>query len=491
MTRNTTLAIAVASALAVGWYVHEYSPMTTAHANTPAEATQQQAALPSAAAPAVAMRQLPDFVSLVEAQGPAVVNISVTGKTEQGGGANGAMPPDIPELFKRFGIPQPMPGNPGEMPERHGVGSGFIITADGYVLTNAHVVADAKEVVVKLTDKREFKAKVMGVDRKTDVGLIKIEASNLPVVRMGSPAETKVGEWVVAIGSPFGFENTVTAGIVSAKSRELPDEAYVPFIQTDVAVNPGNSGGPLFNMKGEVIGINSQIYSQSGGYQGLSFAVPIDIALNVKDQLQKDGKVTRGKIGVGIQSVTQELAESFGLKNTQGALIGSVEKGGPGDKAGLKPGDVVLALNGKKIEKSVDLPRLVGQMKPNDRAMLSVWHDGKEKEISLALGELPAENVALAGSDSTVAPVKLGVSVRALTDSERAKLDVTGGVVVEQVSGPAAKAGIRSGDIILGVNNQTVSDPQELKRIVDGAKGKVAVLVQRQNARLFVPVPLG
>ncbi len=486
MTRNTTLAIAVASALAVGWYVHEYSPVGAAHANTPQEIAQKQ----TAAAPVVAAHQLPDFVSLVESQGPAVVNISVTGKAEEGDGPNGAMP-DIPELFKRFGIPQPMPGNPGAMPERHGVGSGFIISADGYVLTNAHVVADAKDVVVKLTDKREFTAKVMGVDRKTDVALIKIEAANLPVVRMGSPAETRVGEWVVAIGSPFGFENTVTAGIVSAKSRELPDEAYVPFIQTDVAVNPGNSGGPLFNMKGEVIGINSQIYSQSGGYQGLSFAIPIDVALSVKDQLQKDGKVTRGKIGVGIQPVTQELAESFGLKSTQGALIGSVEKGGPGDKAGLQPGDVVLALNGKRVEKSVDLPRLVGQMKPNDRATLMVWHEGREKEVALSLGELPTERVALAEKAAKAAPTRLGVSVRALTDVERTKLEVTGGVVVEQVTGPAAKAGIQAGDVILGINNQLVNDPEQLKHIVDEAKGKVAVLVQRQNARLFVPVELG
>ena len=489
MTRNTTLAIAVVSALAVGWYVHEYSPVGAAQANTPAETTQKQAAMPSVAVPAVAVRGLPDFVSLVETQGPAVVNISVTGKAEAGDGPNGAMP-DIPELFKRFGIPQPMPGNPGTMPERHGVGSGFIISADGYVLTNAHVVADAKEVVVKLTDKREFTAKVMGVDRKTDVGLIKIEASNLPVVRMGSPAETRVGEWVVAIGSPFGFENTVTAGIVSAKSRELPDEAYVPFIQTDVAVNPGNSGGPLFNMKGEVIGINSQIYSRSGGYQGLSFAIPIDVALSVKDQLQKDGKVTRGKIGIGIQPLTQELAESFGLKQAQGALVGSVESGSPGDKAGLRPGDVVLSLNGKKVEKSIDLPRLVGLMKPNEKATLKILREGQEKDVAITLGEMASDVVADAGEVAKAKPTKLGVSVRALSEDERKRLDITGGVLVEQVGGPAARSGIQAGDVILGINDKPVNDPEQLKQLVDAAKGKVAVLVKRQNARIFVPVPL-
>ena len=484
MTRGTTLAVAIASALAVGWYVHQHTPMSSAHANT----VQEQAVKPEAvsASPSAAARQLPDFVSLVDSQGPAVVNISVTAKMDNMAGQD--MPPEVPEFFKRFGIPQP--GNPDQMPERGGVGSGFIITADGYVLTNAHVVAQAKEVTVKLTDKREFKAKVMGYDRKTDVALLKIEASDLPVVKLGNPAETKVGEWVVAIGSPFGFENTVTAGIVSAKSRELPDEAYVPFLQTDVAVNPGNSGGPLFNMKGEVIGINSQIYSRSGGYQGVSFAIPIDVALNVKDQLQKSGKVTRGKIGVGIQPVTKELAESFGLKNTQGALIGNVEKDSPGEKAGLQAGDVVLALNGKPVERSIDLPRMVGLLKPNEKAMLKVWHDGKEKEVDITLGEMPSDIIAAVDTPQT-APMKLGVAVRSLTGEERKKLDIAGGVLVEQVSGAAAKAGIQMGDVILGVNNKAVSDPEQLKQLVDAAKGKIAVLVQRQNARIFVPVPLG
>jgi serine protease Do len=484
MTRGTTLAVAIASALAVGWYVHQHSPVGNAQANT----VQEQAAKPAAApaTPGVALRALPDFVSLVDAQGPAVVNISVTAKMDHMAGRD--MPPEIPEFFKRFGIPQPQ--NPEDMPERGGVGSGFIITADGYVLTNAHVVAQAKEVTVKLTDKREFKAKVMGYDRKTDVALLKIEAANLPVVKLGDPAETKVGEWVVAIGSPFGFENTVTAGIVSAKSRELPDEAYVPFLQTDVAVNPGNSGGPLFNMKGEVIGINSQIYSRSGGYQGLSFAIPIDVALSVKDQLQKSGKVTRGKIGVGIQPVTKELAESFGLKNTHGALVGNVEKGSPGEKAGLQPGDVVLALNGKSIERSIDLPRMVGLLKPNEKATLKVWHDGKEKDVDITLGEMPSDIVAAVDTPDA-APAKLGVSVRSLTADERKKLDIVGGVLVEQVSGPAARAGIQMGDVILGVNNKPVGDPDQLKQLVDAANGKVAVLVQRQNARIFVPVQLG
>ncbi|MEO5862079.1 MAG: DegQ family serine endoprotease [Burkholderiales bacterium] len=485
MTRRTTLAVAIASALAVGWYSHQTAPLGNAQANT----VQEQAVKPGAvpATPTVVARQLPDFVSLVESQGPAVVNISVTSSMENVAGQD--MPPDVPEFFKRFGIPQP--GNPGPMPDRGGVGSGFIITGDGFVLTNAHVVARAKEVTVKLTDKREFKAKVIGYDRKTDVALLKIEATNLPVVRLGSPAETKVGEWVVAIGSPFGFENTVTAGIVSAKSRDLPDEAYVPFLQTDVAVNPGNSGGPLFNMKGEVIGINSQIYSRSGGYQGVSFAIPIDVALTVKEQLQTSGKVTRGKIGVGIQPVTKELAESFGLKNTDGALIGNVEKGSPAEKAGLQSGDVVLALNGKRLERSIDLPRMVGLLKPNEKATLKVWHDGKEKEVDVTLGEMPSDIIAAMDTPNNIAPAKLGVSVRSLTDEERKKLDVTGGVLVEQVSGAAARAGIQTGDVILGVNNKSVGDPEQLKQVVDAAKGRVAVLVQRQNARIFVPVELG
>ena len=482
LTRGTTLAVAFASALAVGWYVQQHSPVSAAHAN----AVQEQPAKIEAV-PIVAGRQLPDFVSLVESQGPAVVNISVTAKMETMAGQE---IPDMPEFFKRFGIPQPNMPAPQPQPERGGVGSGFIISADGYLLTNAHVVAQASEVTVKLTDKREFKAKVIGFDRKTDVALLKIDASNLPVVKLGNPGETKVGEWVVAIGSPFGFDNTVTAGIVSAKSRELPDEAYVPFLQTDVAVNPGNSGGPLFNMKGEVIGINSQIYSRSGGYQGLSFAIPIDVALSIKDQLQTSGKVTRGKIGVGIQPVTKELAESFGLKNTQGALIGNVERGSPGEKAGLQPGDVVLALNGKAIERSIDLPRMVGLLKPNEKAALKVWHEGKEKSVDITLGEMPSDIIA-AVDNSNVAPSKLGVSVRSLTDDERKKLDVTGGVVVEKVSGAAAKAGIQMGDVILGLNNKPVNDPDQLRKLVDEAKGKVAVLVQRQNARIFVPVPLG
>ncbi len=480
LTRGTTLAVAFASALAVGWYVHQHSPVSAAHAN----AVQEQPAKIEAA-PAMGARQLPDFVSLVESQGPAVVNISVTAKMDNMAGRES---PDMPEFFKRFGIPQP--NMPAPQPERGGVGSGFIISADGYLLTNAHVVAQASEVTVKLTDKREFKAKVIGFDRKTDVALLKIEASNLPVVKLGNPGETKVGEWVVAIGSPFGFDNTVTAGIVSAKSRELPDEAYVPFLQTDVAVNPGNSGGPLFNMQGEVIGINSQIYSRSGGYQGLSFAIPIDVALSIKDQLQKSGKVTRGKIGVGIQPVTKELAESFGLKNTQGALIGNVERGSPGEKAGLQPGDVVLALNGKAVERSIDLPRMVGLLKPNEKAVLKVWHEGKEQSVDITLGEMPSDVIA-AVDNPDVAPGKLGVSVRSLTEDERKKLDVTGGVLVEQVTGAAAKAGIQMGDVILGLNNKSVNDPEQLRKLVDEAKGKVAILVQRQNARIFVPVPLG
>lgn len=436
----------------------------------------------------ISATELPDFTEMVEKQGPMVVNISTTQTLSKNQALRGIPKSkgDDPfaEFFRRFEPPVP------HDQETQSRGSGFIISDDGYLLTNAHVISDANTITVRLTDKREFKAKVVGTDKRTDLALLKIEANGLPKIVKGNPNLLKVGEWVIAIGSPFGFDSSVTVGIVSAKGRSLPQESYVPFIQTDAAINPGNSGGPLFNMKGEVIGINSQIYSRSGGYQGLSFAIPIDVALSVKDQLQKSGKVTRGKIGVGVQAVTKELAESFGLKNTQGALIGNVERGSPGDKAGLQPGDVVLAFNGKTVERSIDLPRMVGLLKPNEKATLKVWHDGKEKSVDITLGEMPSDMLAAADTLSTE-PSKLGVSVRSLTQDERNRLDVTGGVVVEQVTGAAARAGIQMGDVILGLNNKPVTDPDQLRKLVDAAKGKIAVLVQRQNARIFVPVPLG
>ena len=341
-------------------------------------------------------QSLPDFVSIVEKNGAAVVNITVTQ------GPRSANHSPIPrlnegdplfEFFRRFQEAEPQ----GEIPA-FGMGSGFIVSADGYILTNAHVVANAKEVTVKLTDRREFDAKVIGADRRTDVAVIKIEASNLPIVKFGNPAETKVAEWVIAIGSPFGFENSVTSGIVSAKSRSLPDETYVPFIQTDAAVNPGNSGGPLFNLKGEVIGINSQIYSRSGGFQGLSFAIPIDIAVNVKDQLIAHGKVTRGRLGIEIQEVTQALAESFDLTHTNGALVSSVELDSPAAIAGIEAGDVIVKFDGKAITASSELPPLVSATKPGARATLAVWHRGSKRNIDVTVDELKDPNLAVTQS---------------------------------------------------------------------------------------------
>ena len=383
LKRGAMAGIAVTALLGGVYAVHGKSPIGEAWCATKDAAP---AASPTPA-PDVARRQvaLPDFAEIVAQQGPAVVNISVNGSVKTGAGGMPQMDPDDPfyEFFRRFQGPAPR----GNMPI-HGQGSGFIVSADGVVLTNAHVVADADEVTVKLTDKREFKAKVLGLDKPSDVAVLKIDAKDLPTVKIGSSENARVGEWVVAIGSPFGFENSVTAGIVSAKSRSLPDEGYVPFLQTDVAINPGNSGGPLFNMNGEVIGINSQIYSRSGGYQGLSFAIPIDVAMKVERQLLEHGKVSRGRIGVMIQELSQDLAESFGLDKPRGALVSSVEKGSPAEKAGIEPGDVILKFNGKAIVRSGELPPLVSEQAPGSTATLEVWRQGKSREVTLKLGEV-------------------------------------------------------------------------------------------------------
>jgi serine protease Do len=430
---------------------------------------------------------LPDFSALVEQNGPAVVNISTTQK-----GRNSQMQlplqPGDPfyEFFKRF---QEAP-QANAQPAR-GIGSGFIVSPDGYVLTNAHVVADASEVTVKLTDKREFKAKVIGVDRRTDVALLKVDANGLPTVRIGDANKLKAGEWVAAIGSPFGLENTVTAGIVSAKSRSLPDGTYVPFIQTDVAINPGNSGGPLFNLNGEVVGINSQIYSRSGGYMGLSFSIPIDVAMNIKDQLQRYGKASHGRIGVAIQPVTRDLAESFGMKKAEGALVANVESGGPAEKAGMQSGDVVLGVNGKNLDDSSDLPRIIGQMPPGTKASIKVWRKGTTRDLVVVIGEQEADKVASAPQAVKPAGGKLGLAVRPLTSDEKAALKSEGGVVVEGASGPAAVAGIHQGDVILALNGETVKNVEQLKKLSDSAKGKIALLVQREDARIYIPINLG
>ena len=361
---------------------------------------------------------------------------------------------------------------------------------DGYILTNAHVVDAADEVTVRLTDKREFTAKVIGSDRRTDVALIKIEASNLPMVTIGKPEQLKVGEWVAAIGSPFGFDNSITAGIVSAKGRSLPQENYVPFIQTDVAINPGNSGGPLFNMKGEVVGINSQILSRTGGYMGLSFAIPIDVAMDISDQLRASGKVNRGWLGVAIQEVTKELAESFGLSRPMGALIVNVEKGSPADKAGLAASDVVLKFDGKAVESSGELPRLVAAVKPGKRVLLQVWRKGASKDVALVVGELPGEKSVSRSGKLGKTPGKLGLSLSELNDAQKKELQISNGLLVEDAEGAAAMAGVISGDIILSVNNQDVKSLQQFVDLLNqyGPGRIVALRILRGDRSMFVTI---
>jgi serine protease Do len=483
------VAAAVAAAFAVGMNYERLPNVPQAHA----AASETALAAPF-------RQQLPDFSQLVDEQGPAVVFISVTKSDETRGmrgmpelGDNG-----IPEeLLRRFGVPMPKQGpgsrGPGPAPRQaQGVGSGFIVSADGYILTNAHVVDGASEVDVKLADKREFRAKVIGADKKTDVAVVKVEAKGLPTVRIGDTSKLRVGQWVAAIGAPFGLDKTVTAGIVSAKSRALPNEGLVPFIQTDVAVNPGNSGGPLFNLSGEVVGINSQIYSQTGGYMGLSFAIPIEVAMQVKDQLVQYGKVERGRIGVVVQPVNQGLAESFGLGKAEGALVANVEPNGPAAKAGLKSGDVILSWNGKAIESSTDLPLMVASTKPGAQADITVWREGAKRDMKIGVGETPAEKGAkVAGVTGKTENAKLGVAVRPLSGDEAKQLEVDGGLVVEQASGPAAKAGVQQGDVILGVNGKPVKSVDELKTAIESAGKRPAVLVQRGEATIYVPVEIG
>ncbi|GAO36271.1 peptidase [Sulfuricella sp. T08] len=435
-------------------------------------------------------KDLPDFTELVEKQGPAVVNVSITQTVN-----HEEMLPQIPNLpegdpffdfFRRFHPPH------GEIPrefESKSQGSGFIVSADGYILTNAHVVDGADEVTVRLTDKREFKAKVIGADRRTDVALIKINAAGLPKVVIGNPSQLKVGEWVAAIGSPFGFENSVTAGIVSAKGRSLPQENYVPFIQTDAAINPGNSGGPLFNLRGEVVGINSQIYSRTGGYMGVAFAIPIDVAMDVADQLRIHGKISRGWLGVMIQEVTRELAESFGLKKSEGALIAGVETGGPADKGGLAPSDVVLKFDGKPVGNASELPLLVGATKPGKQVEVQVWRKGSVRNLALTVGEAPTEKVAQRPGKMESAAGRLGLGLNDLSEAQKKELQIPHGVVVVEVQGSAARAGVRRGDVITAVNNSDVKSVEQFNQILAGYKAgqNIALLVRRGERALFIP----
>ncbi len=436
----------------------------------------------------VATTQLPDFVQLVEKYGKGVVNISTVREARVVEGADPfGFDERHAEIFRRFGFPFPFGGGPRQEPERRGTGSGFIISADGLILTNHHVVEGADEIKVRLTDNREFTGKVLGSDAKTDIAVVKIDAKDLPYLTMGNSDELKVGEWVAAIGSPFGLDNTVTSGIVSAKSRKLPSDQYVPFIQTDVAVNPGNSGGPLFNMKGEVVGINSQIFSTSGGFMGLSFAIPSNLAMQIKDQLVKNGKVTRGRIGVVIQSVTQDLAESFGMKTPKGAIVSQVEKDGPAAKAGLQEGDIITAVNGRAIDDSVDMPVIIGSMAPGSIAKLSIIRNNKDMTLDVKVEEAPNES-ASSNASKTAAANKLGVTVRPLNDEEKAKAE-TEGLLVTESTGAARKAGIREGDIIVNVNGVKIKKTDDLARVLEKNKN-LRVLVQRRDGRIFIPVRL-
>ncbi|MEO8005785.1 MAG: Do family serine endopeptidase [Betaproteobacteria bacterium] len=447
-------------------------------------------------------QRLPDFTRIVDENGPAVVNVAVSrgapaAEQGQGPGAAPGLSPDDPlqEFLRRFGQQGrgPQGQGPQAAPEiQHGLGSGFIISPDGIILTNAHVVAEATEITVKLTDRREFDAKVLGVDKRTDIAVLKIEAKDLPYVKIGHASDLKVGEWVAAIGSPFGFENTITSGIVSAKARALPDENYVPFIQTDVAVNPGNSGGPLFNMDGEVVGMNSQIFSRTGGFMGLSFAIPIDVAMQVKDDLIKNGRVTRGRIGVQIQDVNQALANSFGLPKPQGALISGVEPDSPAAKAGLKSGDVVLGVNGKEINQLSELSGAIAATKPGNNARLQVWREGKSKDVDVKVGELLEQKLAAApaGNEGQTS-AKLGLTLRELAPDERAQLRTEGGLVVQSSAGAAAKAGIQPGDVILAFNDTPVKSVEQLKSLMKKSDKTVALLIQRDANRMYVPIQVG
>ena len=447
---------------------------------------------------------LPDFTTLVEQASPAVVNISTTQKLPDRGVAAGQMPDleGLPPMFREFferNMPRSGPQSPrrgDRQREAQSLGSGFIVSADGYVLTNNHVIADADEIIVRLSDRSELKAKLVGTDPRTDVALLKIEGKNLPTVKLGDSAKLKVGEWVLAIGSPFGFDHSVTKGIVSAKGRTLPNDAYVPFIQTDVAINPGNSGGPLFNMSGEVVGINSQIFTRSGGFMGLSFAIPIDVALDVSDQLKKDGKVSRGWLGVVIQEVNTDLAESFGLDKPAGALVAQVLEDGPAAKGGLQVGDVILSMNGQPIDMSADLPHLVGGLKAGAKASLEVIREGKRRNVDVTVGAMPDDDQDLdagAKAQTERSSNRLGVSVAELTTEQKQALELKGGVVIKEVQdGPAALIGLQPGDVITHLNNQAI---ESSKQFADIAKGlpknrSVSMRVLRQGRASFITFKL-
>jgi len=453
-------------------------------------------------APPVRAQSLPDFTELVEKVGPAVVNIRTTERARGVRGVGPEMDEDMLEFFRRFGLPipnRPTPrGGPQQQapdgePMQRGVGSGFILSADGYVLTNAHVVDGADEVLVTLTDKREFKARTIGSDKRTDVALVKVDATGLPFVRTGDIGRLKVGEWVIAIGSPFGLENTVTAGIVSAKSRDTGE--FLPLIQTDVAINPGNSGGPLINMRGEVVGINSQIYSRSGGYMGISFAIPIDEATRVVEQLRANGRVIRGRIGVVIDQVTKEVAESIGLGKAAGALVRSVESGGPAEKAGVEAGDIITRVDARPVDKSSDLPRIIGGMKPGSKAAVQVFRRGTSREFNVTVAEFeverPSRSVERESAKPAPAPVtSIGLAVSDLTEAQKRDLRVKGGVKVDSADGVAARAGVREGDVVLSLDNTEITGAKQFEALVaklDKSR-PVTLLVRRGDSANFLVI---
>lgn len=445
----------------------------------------------------VQAQALPEFADLAERVGPAVVNIRTTERRSARSGGAPEMDEDMLEFFRRFGLPIPnqpsprgqRPQQPDGEPQQRGVGSGFVLSADGYVMTNAHVIDGADEVFVTLTDKREFKARVIGADRRSDVALVKIEATGLPTVRIGDVGRLRVGEWVIAIGSPFGLENTVTAGIVSAKARDTGE--FLPLIQTDVAINPGNSGGPLINMRGEVVGINSQIYSRSGGYMGISFAIPIDEATRVADQLKTTGRVSRGRIGVSIDQVTKEVAESIGLGKPTGALVRSVEAGGPAEKAGVEAGDIITRFDGKTVERSGDLPRIVGGVKPGSKATLQVFRRGAYKELGVVVAEVEpdrAPRTAQAESKPQATASTLGIGVSDLSEAQKRELKLKNGVRVEVAEGAAARAGLREGDVILSLDNTEITSARQFESVVTKLDKSRAVtaLVRRGDTVNFL-----
>lgn len=480
---RSAVGVAALAALAGGYAYLQKDAITPGYA----------APTPVTASAPVAVATPTDFSGIVDQFGPAVVNISVTARAQH---TSAQMPqgmdPDDPlfQFFKRFGPQFQGPQNAQPQLVR-GLGSGFIVSPDGLILTNAHVVDNATEVTVKLTDRREFKAKVLGSDPQTDIAVIRIDAKDLPTVRLGDPSKTRVGEPVLAIGSPYGFENTVTAGIVSAKSRSLPDDTYVPFIQTDVAVNPGNSGGPLFNARGEVVGINSQIYSRSGGYQGVSFAIPIEVATRVQQQIVATGKVQHARLGVAVQEVNQAFADSFKLDRPEGALVSSVDKNGPAAKAGLEPGDVVRKIDGQPIVGSGDLPAFVGQALPGQKVTLEIWRNGEARTLSAVLGDASDKAAKVAKDKPDAGKGKLGLALRPLQPEEKQQIGVKDGLVVADAAGPAAEAGITQGDVLLSINGSPAGDIEAVRAAMAKAGKTVAVLIWRDGNRIFVPVRLG